>query len=1450
MEEVFVRFLKKIGIEDFTPYQKCDFDRPVYDKVNNICYMKITSPYCLQYVDAKRLLDAVDKAPFKSSLSFAYSNPIDGKQVYNLLRDEFIYNTGYSEEKMPKYKCDKSSITFIFNGSIHFDSFRPVVEMWEELLDELDINFDINTDIVYSDELDNRQALLNEALKAIKENYNKRVENTIGSYDQKQRVKGNYVPMCICDIDESAKNVQIDAQVFKADERATKNGKFIVTLYVYDHTDSICVTIFSNRRNFAPEKLSQYKEVGAYLRIRGVITKNKYSKDIQLIADFINILEGSFSPERIDESEEKRVELHAHSKMSAMDGVASIDQYFNQAAKWGMKAMAITDHYNVQAFPDIQFSAKKYGIKAIYGCEMNMIDDSLNYIFNPRDIVLNKATYVVFDFETTGLSSRYDRIIEFGAVKFKDGFVQDSIDLLINPEKPLSKVVKELTHISDEMLLGRPKIKEALKIILDFIGDKDTILVTHNASFDIGFLNEALLNNGFNEISNPVIDTLSLARYLFPENKSHTLGSLCRQYEVDYEEDDESNTKKSHFAHRADYDAKVLNEAWQAMLAQLTKNNIDLLHSDLADLSSENLFKSLRPSHVTVYAKNAAGLKDLFKLVSLSNTVYFASTPRIPRKELEKYRENLLIGSACCNGEIFDIAQTKGEKILIKKMKFYDFIEVQPPENYSHLVNSRSVESMDNIKRTIKDIVAACEKIDKLCVATGDAHYLSMEDKIFRDVYIFGKLVGGGRHPLNPYSRERLANQGISYENPDQHFRSTSEMLRLFDFLGIDKAKEIVIKNSNIIADMFEKVNPVKDRLYPPFIKDCDKKLLDIVWSNAKKMYGDPLPKQVKDRLDAELEGILKYGYTVQYYIATKIVKKTNEDGFMVGSRGSVGSSFVATMAEITEVNPLPPHYRCPNCLYSDWDVDVVEYRSGFDLPPMACPHCGKEMIRDGQNIPFATFLGFHAEKVPDIDLNFSGEYQSKAHELTKTLLGVNNVYRAGTIETVAEKTAYGYALGYYEALGIDPQTIKEAEIRRISLGCMDVKRTTGQHPGGIIVIPTDMDVFDFTPIQYPADDLSASWKTTHFDFHKIHDNVLKLDLLGHVDPTALKMLGDLTGIDPKTVPNADSNVISLFSSRDALKCHANRLQEQNGALGLPEFGTPFVRQMLIDTKPNSFADLLIISGLSHGTDVWNGNAQNLISSNTCTLKSVIGCRDDIMIGLQNYGVEAGKSFVIMERVRKGKKLTPEDEDLLREHKVPEWYIESCNKIKYLFPKAHAVAYVMMACRVAWFKVYYPLEYYAVYFTTRSKQYDIKVMSSGEKAIGDKIELYRQMKSRGEKLSPKDEEIEKCLNIALEMAERGYKISTIDINRSLASKFVVDKANNAIIPPFDTIDALGSLAAQSVVDARNNKPFTSIEDLQLRTKLSAQNIESLRKLGSLKGLPERNQMSLFDDWIF
>ena len=952
-------------------------------------------------------------------------------------------------------------------------------------------------------------------------------------------------------------------------------------------------------------------------------------------------------------------------------------------------------------------------------------------------------------------------------------------------------------------------------------------------------MQEALKAAGYPILTNPVIDTLALSRYLFPESRSHRLGSLCRNMEVTYDEDS---------AHRADYDANVLNTVWQPMLASLTKDNLTMTHEELGNLETpKSLLKHIRPDHITVLVKNKAGLKDLYKLISLGHVEYFADVPKVPRREIEKLRSNLIIGSGCLNGEVFNAARYYNEEILMEKMSFYDFIEVQPPENYSWLVNLGDILTQDDLLTLINDIIVAADKLGKMVCATGDVHYCMPEDKIFRDVYISAKGVGGVNHPLMPYAR--LSGKKGQFENPDQHFRSTDEMLEAFAFLGEEKANEIVVKNTNIIADQIEKLVPLpNDILYTPKIANVNEILTDMCFDNAKKLYGDPLPEYISKRLETELNGIITNGFSVIYYIAHKIVKKANDDGYLVGSRGSVGSSFVATMAGITEVNPLPPHYRCPKCKYLEWTEKThPNIKSGYDLPNKKCPHCGEELVHDGQNIPFETFLGFSAEKTPDIDLNFPGDYQARAHEYTKELLGVNNVFRAGTIETVADKTAFGFARGYLERAGIDPNSVPKAKIACLAAGCAKIKRTTGQHPGGIVVIPDEYEVYDFTPIQYPADELDASWKTTHFDFRSIHDTVLKLDLLGHVDPMALKMMTDLTGVEVTSIPMNDPKVLSLFSKPDALGLERNYLAQETGAMAIPEFGTNFVRGILESTRPTTFSDLVIISGLSHGTDVWTGNADKLISSGKATLQEVIGCRDDIMTYLISMGLPSSVSFSIMEDVRKGKGLKPEYEEIMLAHKVPKYYIESCNLIKYMFPKGHATAYVMMAIRVGYFKIYYPLEFYATFFTVRSKQYDIATMIKGKDAI---IERYEELKfrsrSKNEALSPKEEEILKTLSIAIEMVQRGYKFSNISLEKSDATAFVVDHENKSLIPPFTTLDGLGESAATSVVEARKEREFSSIEDLENRTKLNGTNINQLKELGVLKGLSESDQLSLFD----
>ncbi len=1428
MDAVLVRFFKNIGIEDVSIYADCRFTKCVFDKKTNILEIVIEAPKLLSYNAYKNILDGIEKLNYNTNLTFSYKSSISQEMLFNLLKDQFVSITNLNATSLPKfsYEAKQDTIKLSFYGQIHLKAFSYVLEMWEDLLDSISLKTIIETNVITnSNELEKRQLEVKEISKVISSKYKEVVEQT--SYNNEtRRIKGNYKEVTLKAVDSSYENVVIKAQVFQSESRISKKNQTILSLFVYDKTDSIEVMVFENRRHFKKERLEEIAHDGNYLKIRGHVQESKYTHEIQIVADFIDILDEPFDEVHLDEEEEKRVELHLHTKMSNMDAVSTITDYCKQAHDWGMKAIAITDHGVVQAFPEAQKAAKTYGLKMIYGSELYMVDEKLDYIMNPSSIELNKATYCVFDFETTGLSARYDKIIEFGAVKIKDGLVIDNVDLLIDPEMELSETTTRLTHITTAMVKGKMKIKEALKKMKDFIGD--SILVSHNANFDVGFLNEAFINNNEHEITNPVIDTLSLSRYVFPNNKAHSLGAISRLLDVEY--DGES-------AHRANYDAEVLGNVWMAMLAILSKNNQELKHCDLDNLVSKEILKYQRPKHVTVYAKNPEGLKSLFKIISASHIEYFAQGPRVPRSLIEKYRKDLIIGSACFNGEVFDTALTRGKKVLQEKMRFYDFIEVQPTDNYSFLVNDGQISSMDDVKKIITDVIKDAEEINKIVVATSDAHYLHEEDKLYRDVYIFAKSVGGGRHPLNPFRRKE-----INYENPDQHFRSTSEMLDCFRFLGEEKAREIVIKNSNLIASQTEELFPIKDKLYPPFIENCDERLKKRVYEKAYRMYGNPLPKKVADRLEAELSGIIKYGYSVQFFIASEIVRQANKDGFIVGSRGSVGSSFVATMADITEVNALPPHYLCPKCKYLEF-IEDGSVKSGYDLDDKLCPKCNTPLKQDGQNLPFATFLGFNAEKVPDIDLNFSGDYQAQAHNLTKVLLGEKNVFRAGTIETVAEKTAYGYVLGYFEQMGIDPATIRNAEKTRIAKHCQDVKRTTGQHPGGIIVIPNDYEVYDFTAVQYPADDLNAAWKTTHFDFHAIHDNVLKLDLLGHVDPTALKMLGDLTNIDPTTVPMNDKKVHSIFSSREALNCKSNYLNETTGAMGLPEFGTSLTRTMLDEIKPTKFADLVLISGLSHGTDVWSGNAQDLLRNKVCGVDGIIACRDDVMLYLQAHGIENSMAFKTMEAVRKGKKIPEDYLETLIEHNIPDYYIESANKCKYLFPKAHAVAYVTMAVRIAWYKLYQPLAYYATFFSTRCKQFDIVSMINGKDAIIQRIENIRELKAK-KMQSPKEDEIEKTLIVALEMAERGYRIGNIDLYKSDAKNFVIDHERNLLIPPFSVIDGLGNSAAYSVIEARN-KPFFSIEDLLARTKLNSQNIDNLKKMGVLNDLPEFDQLSLF-----
>ncbi|NQD68101.1 PolC-type DNA polymerase III, partial [Bacillus haikouensis] len=1043
------------------------------------------------------------------------------------------------------------------------------------------------------------------------------------------------------EIYDEERRIAVEGYVFDCETRELRSGRTLLTFKVTDYSSSILVKMFSRDKEDAAVMNNMKK--GMWVRCRGSIQNDTFVRDLVMIANDVNEIKPVL---RLDTapSEEKRVELHMHSPMSQMDAVSSVASLVAQAKKWGHKAIAITDHAVAQSFPEAYNASKKNDIKVLYGLEANLVDDGVPIGYNAADRQLEDATYVVFDVETTGLSAVYDTIIELAAVKIKDGEIIDRFESFANPHHSLSATTIDLTGITDDMVRNAPEINDVLHDYDKWVGDD--ILVAHNASFDMGFLNAGYKKAGLPKASNPVIDTLELARLLYPQFKNHRLNTLAKKFDVELTQH-----------HRAIYDAEATGYLLLKMLKDAFEKGITN-HNQLNDyMGKGDAYKRSRPYHCTLIAQNEEGLKNLYKLVSISHMHYFYRVPRIPRSQLQKYRGGILVGSGCDKGEVFEGMMQKGKAEVEETAQFYDYLEVHPKEVYQHLIELDLVQSQKNLEDIIKNIVELGEKINKPVVATGNVHYLNETDKIYRQILVGSQ---GGANPLN---RHKL---------PDVHFRTTNEMLDCFSFLGKDKAKEIVVENSNKIADLTEDIKPIRDDLYTPKIEGADEEMRRMSYEMAKSIYGDELPEIVEARLEKELKSIIGHGFAVIYLISHKLVKKSLDDGYLVGSRGSVGSSFVATMTEITEVNPLPPHYVCPACKKSEF-FDDGSVGSGFDLPDKECPDCGQSYKKDGHDIPFETFLGFKGDKVPDIDLNFSGEYQPKAHNYTKVLFGEDNVYRAGTIGTVAEKTAYGYVKGYANDNALQ---VRGAEIDRLVSGCTGVKRTTGQHPGGIIVVPDYMDIFDFSPIQFPADDQSSEWRTTHFDFHSIHDNLLKLDILGHDDPTVIRMLQDLSGIDPKTIPTDDPEVMKIFSGTESLGVTQEQIMCKTGTLGIPEFGTRFVRQMLEDTKPTTFSELVQISGLSHGTDVWLGNAQELIHNNICNLSEVIGCRDDIMVYLIYQGLEPSLAFKIMEFVRKGKGLQDEWVEEMKKNGVPDWYIDSCLKIKYMFPKAHAAAYV------------------------------------------------------------------------------------------------------------------------------------------------------------------------------
>ncbi|MEI5906214.1 PolC-type DNA polymerase III [Bacillus spongiae] len=1207
------------------------------------------------------------------------------------------------------------------------------------------------------------------------------------------------------EIYDEERRVAVEGFVFEAETKELRSGRTLLTFKVTDYTSSIMVKMFSRDKEDAAIMANLKK--GMWIRARGSIQNDTFVRDLVMIANDLNEITPVLRKDKAPEGE-KRVELHLHTPMSQMDAVSSVSDLISQAKKWGHKAIAVTDHAVVQSFPEAFSAGKKNDIKIIYGVEANLVDDGVPIAYNEAHRLLEEDTFIVFDVETTGLSAVYNTIIELAAVKVHKGEVIDTFERFANPHHPLSATTIDLTGITDDMVSGAPEVEEVLRDFHKWA--EDGILVAHNATFDMGFLNVGYQKSGLAKASNPVIDTLELARFLYPEMKNHRLNTLAKKFDVDLTQH-----------HRAIYDAEATGYLLIKMLKDANEKDIHYHDQMNQYMGKGESFKRSRPYHCTLLAQNEIGLKNLFKLVSISHIDYFYRVPRIPRSVLQKHREGIIVGSGCSKGEVFEGMMQKAPEEVEDSARFYDYIEVQPKEVYQHLIEMDLIQSQQNLEDIIEKIIDLGERLHIPVVATGNVHYLNPNDAIYRKILINSQ---GGANPLN---RHQL---------PEVHFRTTDEMLQCFSFLGEDRAKEIVVTNTNKMADMIEVIKPIKDDLYTPKIDGADEEVREMSYSMARSIYGDELPDLVEARLEKELKSIIGHGFAVIYLISHKLVKKSLDDGYLVGSRGSVGSSFVATMTEITEVNPLPPHYVCPSCKHSEFFNDG-SVGSGFDLPNKDCIKCGVPYTKDGHDIPFETFLGFKGDKVPDIDLNFSGEYQPRAHNYTKVLFGEEYVYRAGTIGTVADKTAYGYVKGYTSDHNLQ---LRGAEVDRLVKGCTGVKRTSGQHPGGIIVVPDYMEIYDFSPIQYPADDQSSEWKTTHFDFHSIHDNLLKLDILGHDDPTVIRMLQDLSGIDPKTIPTDDPEVMKIFSGPEPLGVTEEQIMCKTGTLGIPEFGTRFVRQMLEDTKPTTFSELVQISGLSHGTDVWLGNAQELIHNKTCTLSEVIGCRDDIMVYLIYQGLEPSLAFKIMESVRKGKGLQPEMEDEMKKNNVPDWYIDSCKKIKYMFPKAHAAAYVLMAVRIAYFKVHLPLLYYAAYFTVRAEDFDVDAMVKGTQSIRARVE---EILAKGLEAAPKEKSLLTVLELALEMTERGFNFQRVDLYKSDASQFIIE--GNSLIPPFNSIPGLGTNAAINIVKSRKEGEFLSKEDLQQRGRVSKTIIEYLDNHGCLESLPDQNQLSLF-----
>ena len=1500
---------------------------------------------------------------------------------YNLVIDYFKYFLKY-------YSKYSSMLNMFINNNIEFNNNNitiivgntveenKIIEYKDKLINSLNsvgynIGINILLDAKESIELEeqiNKKIEQNSFVTPDRLNKNEKKENTfkkqfipktIETVDDERAIFGSVIDTSIIRMDTIvglAKNITVEGEVFGIDVKETKTDFRIISLKITDHTDSLFARIFTNGDDEV-KRITGLIKCGKWYKFRGSIKEDKFSKTEVLSLTDVNISNRK-NELRIDDAEVKRVELHAHTMMSQMDGITNLDlgkhtcELVEKTIKMGYRGVAITDHNGCQAFPISFGIIKNYNkgirkkiketieninnqiaengeteelknelekqlelqknppiFKGLYGTELTLVDDTVNIVVRPTELSLLDQEYVVFDTETTGFNAGgNDQMIEIGAVKIKNGEITDRFDELIDPGRHIPDKITELTQITDEMVQGKPNEEEVTKRFLAWTGNSP--MVAHNAKFDISFIEMAMKKYNLGEFVNTVIDTLELSRTLDQGFARHGLSALVKRYNVPWEED-------AH--HRADYDAEGTALVFAKMLQKLDSLNFDTIKSLDKLVSKDEIHKFGRTFHFNAIAINQKGLKNLFEIISLANTVYIYKTPRILRSKLNELREGILIGSGCYESEVFNEARSKDGEELTNIINFYDYVEVQPLEVYDHLIQMSDFKNKVELQEHIKKIVKATKDAGKIIVATGDVHHFEREDKIFRKIIINQKVPGGGRHPL---ARKEIT------EIPSQHFRTTREMLEDFEFLGEDLAYEIVVENTNKILDMVDELEVIPDTGGTPFsprIKsddglsylDCPRVVTDLVYDKAALWYGNPLPYSIEERIATELYGdivlntikkqlpnlsgeelekeafkrlhevivsgsdnvkslvreqlrkdseeelseeelekklkkslggVIGAGFDPIYLIAQRLVKHSNDEGFLVGSRGSVGSSFVATLMGITEVNPLSAHYRCSECKLSIFEDDNgnslgATYSSGFDLPDKMCPHCNIPMIKDGQDMPFATFLGFNADKVPDIDLNFSDLNQASTHAYTKVLFGPDNVYRAGTIGTVADKTAYGFVQGYCEDKNI---IMNRAEIERLAVGCTGVKRTTGQHPGGIVVIPDYKECFDFTPFQFPADDPTSEWRTTHFDYHSIEECVLKLDILGHSDPTQLRLIQLQSGTDIMKVPLDDKETMSIFTSTKALGVTTEQIMCNTGTLGIPEFGTSFTIKLVEDTKPTTFAELIKISGLSHGTDVWLGNAQELIQNNVVPFKETIGCRDDIMVYLMYKGVKPIKAFKIMEFVRKGK--ASKDPETWKEHvktmeeaNIPEWFIKSCQKIKYMFPKAHAAAYVISAFRIAWYKVHMPVYFYASWFSSKATDVDVEAMIKGYSSIRARIV---EIQEKGFEATNKENGQAESLKLALEATARGIKFLNVDLYKSEATVWVANN-DKEIYPPFSAIDGLGETVAKYIVEERNKRSFMSIEELQKRTKMSSAIVDKMRSMNIFDGMDESNQLSLF-----